>query len=157
MEETGGKRVRKREGRNSSIMMVPVADEEDDFIVQSAALVEEATAGTQQEDVVGWRQYGLQKLGGLVFAKGAETVVESEPTLPTGFSATLNAEEEEIYPAEVRRVDRGSSADQMKFNYLQCNVEPNSTSYVRVLRSYNNIITCERMAFWMYVEIRCPR
>lgn len=94
-------------------MMVPVADEEDDFIVQNAAAAEEAP-GTPQEDVLGWRQYGLKKLGGLVFAKGAEEVAEPEPTLPAGFSATLNAEEEEIYPAEVRGACKRRS-DELNF------------------------------------------
>lgn len=81
--------------------MMPAADEDDDFIVQT--VVERGASDAQEDGAFGW---GLKKLGGLVFAKpGASEqldVVEPEPTLPPGFSATLNAEEEEIYPAEVR-------------------------------------------------------
>lgn len=83
--------------------MVPVDDDEDDFIVQT---VEDTGASdAQQQHGASWG-YGLKTLGGLVFASNkapaAEVAAEPEPTLPAGFSATLNAEEEEIYPAEVR-------------------------------------------------------
>lgn len=83
-------------------MMVPVDDDEDDFIVQTVEDTAVAASDTQQDE--SWRQYGMKKLGGLVFSSraAAEMPVEPEPTLPAGFSATLNAEEEEIYPAEVR-------------------------------------------------------
>lgn len=89
--------------------MVPVDDDEDDFIVQA---VEDTGASDAQQDA-SWTQYGLKKLGGLVFASktpsAEEIPVEPEPTLPAGFSATLNAEEEEIYPAEVRITARDGS------------------------------------------------
>lgn len=84
-------------------MMMPAADDDDDFIVQT--VVETGTASDARENgAFGW---GLKKLGGFVFANadGASersAVVEPEPTLPPGFSSTLNAEEELIYPAEVR-------------------------------------------------------
>lgn len=80
-------------------MMVPVDDDEDDFIVQA---VDDPGASEAQQQA----SWSFKKLGGLVFAstsgKEPEPEPEPEPTLPAGFSATLNAEEEEIYPAEVR-------------------------------------------------------
>ena len=86
--------------RKLDIMMVPVDDDEDDFIVQA---VDDPGASEAQQQQASW---SLKKLGGLVFAstsgKEPEPEPEPEPTLPAGFSATLNAEEEEIYPAEVR-------------------------------------------------------
>lgn len=82
-------------------MMVPADDDEDEFFVQTVVETGESDASTET-----WRQYGLKKLGGLVFAKtsaaeASSAAAEEEPTLPAGFSATLNAQEEEIYPAEV--------------------------------------------------------
>lgn len=81
--------------------MMPAADEDDDFIVQT--VVERGASDAPEDGALGW---GLRKLGGFVFAKtdpsDRSNAVEPEPTLPPGFSATLNAEEEEIYPAEVR-------------------------------------------------------
>lgn len=83
--------------------MVPVDDDEDDFIVQAVEDTGAATADAQQQ-----ASWSLKSLGGLVFAStsgkapAAEVEPEPEPTLPAGFSATLNAEEEEIYPAAVR-------------------------------------------------------
>lgn len=84
--------------------MVPEGDEEDDFIVPTtpAAATEAGSLSDAQGDAStrGWGSY----LGGLVFARAKEPAPasEPEPTLPSGFSATLNAEEEKIYPAEVR-------------------------------------------------------
>lgn len=80
-------------------MMVPVDDDEDDFIVQTVE--DTGTPDTQQRDA----SWSLKKLGRLVFSSNHKPAVEEpepEPTLPAGFSATLNAEEEETYPAEVR-------------------------------------------------------
>lgn len=82
-------------------MMVPVDDDEDDFIVQTV----EDTGASDARQQGSW---SLKSLGGLVFASTsgrastAEVEPEPEPTLPAGFSSTLNAEEEKIYPAEVR-------------------------------------------------------
>lgn len=81
-------------------MMMPSAEEDDDFIVQT--VVETGASDTQDDGAFGWT--GLKKM----FAKGdnasldqADAAVEPEPTLPPGFSAIINAEEERIYPAEV--------------------------------------------------------
>ncbi|CAM9351695.1 unnamed protein product [Ectocarpus sp. 6 AP-2014] len=85
-------------------MMVPEGDEEDDFIVPTtpAAAAEVGSSDDAQADAStrGWGSY----LGGLVFARAKEPAPasEPEPTLPSGFSATLNAEEEKIYPAEAK-------------------------------------------------------
>lgn len=95
---------------NIDIMMVPVEDDEDDFIVQTVA--EPSSPDAQQESSARGRKWG-KYLGGLVFAsKRPDPVVaepEPEPTLPTGFSATLNAEEEKIYPAQVSCGAAGST------------------------------------------------
>ncbi|CAM9527708.1 unnamed protein product [Ectocarpus fasciculatus] len=87
-------------------MMVPDGDEEDDFIVPTTpAAAAAAQAGSSSDapgdaSTRGWGSY----LGGLVFARTKEPApaLEPEPTLPSGFSATLNAEEEKIYPAEAK-------------------------------------------------------
>lgn len=93
-------------------MMAAVDD--DDFIVQSEdvpacsddaqGLGARAAAVGVGSGAFGWE--GLKRLGGLVFANGAtsegcDAAAEPEPSLPPGFSVLLNAEEEEIYPAEV--------------------------------------------------------
>lgn len=85
------------------------ADDDDDFIVpaaeDSAMLAEEAQGGAPMSGLLGWG--GLTKF---VFSKkagdpsGESDAPVPEPSLPPGFSALLNAEEEEIYPAEVREI-----------------------------------------------------
>lgn len=74
-------------------------DDDDDFIVPEVV----ETGASDDSSALSW---GLKTLGGLVFSKsdGKTQEVqepEPEPTLPPGFSAIVNAEEEEIYPAEV--------------------------------------------------------
>ncbi|CAM9619905.1 unnamed protein product [Scytosiphon promiscuus] len=84
-------------------MMVPVEDEEDDFIVQTVA--EPSSPEAQRDSSTRGRKWG-RYLGGLVFSSKepapAAAEPEPEPTLPVGFSATLNAEEEKIYPAQAK-------------------------------------------------------
>lgn len=77
-------------------------DEDDDFIVDIVG--EDApTPGSEQ----GSAAFSWADLKRLVFAKrrsaGAREAVAPAPSLPPGFSAMLNAEEEEMYPARVRR------------------------------------------------------
>lgn len=89
-------------------MMVAV-DDDDDFIVQppgegdGAEAADGSNRGQQQQ---GASRYFLQGFRRLVFAKGegesGKPPAEPEPTLPSGFSAILNAEEEEIYPADAK-------------------------------------------------------
>lgn len=83
--------------------MVPERDEEDDFIVPTTPAAAEAGSSSDAQGDASARGWGSY-LGGLVFARAKEPApaLEPEPTLPSGFSATLNAEEEKIYPAEVR-------------------------------------------------------
>lgn len=92
--------------------MMPAGDDDDDFIVQT--VVETGASDAQENGAFGWGLKKLGGLGGLMFSKADGTdqrdvVVEPEPTLPPAFSATLNAEEEEIYPAEVSRVLRSEA------------------------------------------------
>lgn len=99
----------RREGK-IDIMMVPVEDDEDDFIVQTVA--EPSSPDPKKDKSTRGRKWG-KYLGGLVFASKEPTPAaaepEPEPTLPTGFSATLNAEEEKIYPAQVSSAASGST------------------------------------------------
>lgn len=86
-------------GLKVEAMMMSSAEDDDDFIVQT--VVETGASDTQDDGAFGWT--GLKKM----FAKGDNAsldqadAAEPEPTLPPGFSAILNAEEEDIYPAEV--------------------------------------------------------
>ena len=76
-----------------------VDDDDDDFIVP-----EVVETGASDDSTLAW---GMKTLSGLVFSRSdavrrtQEVKPEPEPTLPPGFSAIVNAEEEEIYPAEV--------------------------------------------------------
>lgn len=96
----------KQYDKKLDIMMVAV-DDDDDFIVQPPGEEDGAggTDGNKSQQQKGASQYLLEGFKRLVFAKhgeGESGKAEPEPTLPTGFSAILNAEEEEIYPADVR-------------------------------------------------------
>lgn len=85
------------------------AAEDDEFIVP-AVVAERGRTGAQQEDAAGAFGWGLKKLGGLVFSNPSDPSTSEpscsagavqESSLPPGFSAIINAEEEKIYPAEV--------------------------------------------------------
>lgn len=82
-------------------MMDPV-DDDDDFIVKPPSENgDTAQPGSQPRG----SRLLLEGFKRLVFAKGERdtgAAAEQEPILPAGFSAMLNAEEEEIYPADVR-------------------------------------------------------
>lgn len=98
-----------------------IADD-DDFIVPSAddcaAVDGEPQSGAVTSGLLGWG--GLTKF---VFSKkaggdpsGGADAATQEPSLPPGFSALLNAEEEEIYPAEVRGMTRPFDCMRYRFH-----------------------------------------
>lgn len=92
---------RRRQVRKLDVMMVPV-DDDDDFIVQPPGEGEDDSKNGVQAGPGASLLEGFKRL---VFAKGQPEDAENkepDPTLPPGFSAILNAEEEEIYPANVR-------------------------------------------------------